>query len=190
MAVSLAALFIAMGGTSYAAVTLKANSVGSVQLKSNSVTSSKVKNGSLLATDFLAGQLPKGPAGATGATGATGPAGPTGSTGAAGPTGATGAAGPAGSAVAYASVNKDGSIAFSKGTISVTHPAAGTYCVTAAAGKVAVGTLDTDGGADTIYIAQGGLQGCPNSANFGVEVGAGAGATITDADNNFTILVG
>src|ERR671925_438088 len=76
------ALTVALGGTSYAAVTLPRASVGTAQLKKNAVVSSKVKNRSLLAVDFKRGQLPRGaqgpqgPAGATGATGATGPIGP------------------------------------------------------------------------------------------------------------------
>jgi hypothetical protein len=82
------ALVVALGGTSYAAVTLPKNSVGSAQIKrngvassdirGNAVTSAKVKNGSLLATDFKAGQIPagkQGPAGAAGAAGGTGAAG-------------------------------------------------------------------------------------------------------------------
>jgi hypothetical protein len=73
--VSSLALFLALGGVSYAAATLPKNSVGSKQIKSNAVTSSKVKNGSLLGKDFKAGQLPKG------ATGPQGPQGPKGDTG-------------------------------------------------------------------------------------------------------------
>src|SRR5581483_2402945 len=42
------ALAVALGGTSYAAVSLPANSVGTAQLKNDAVTSLKVKNGSLL----------------------------------------------------------------------------------------------------------------------------------------------
>jgi len=60
------ALVVALGGTSYAAIKLPANSVGPKQIKSNAVTSGKVKNGSLRSQDFKAGQIP---AGATGATG-------------------------------------------------------------------------------------------------------------------------
>ena len=72
------ALIVALGGTSYAAISLPANSVGSKQLKKRSVTNSKlrpnavtsatVRNGSLRAKDFKAGQLPAGPAGPAGAT--------------------------------------------------------------------------------------------------------------------------
>lgn len=86
------ALVVALGGTSYAAITLPRNSVGSKQIKSNAVSSSKVKDGSLRAKDFKASDAPKGPkgdTGATGATGATGPQGAKGDTGAAGVSGAT-----------------------------------------------------------------------------------------------------
>jgi hypothetical protein len=57
---ALLALFVALGGTSYAATNLPANSVGSRQLKSSSVNSSKVRDRSLLANDFQRGQLPRG----------------------------------------------------------------------------------------------------------------------------------
>jgi hypothetical protein len=69
------ALFVALGGSAYAAIKLPANSVGTVQLRDNAVVSSKVANGSLLAADFKAGQLPAGPAGPAGPTGPAGPAG-------------------------------------------------------------------------------------------------------------------
>jgi hypothetical protein len=81
--VAVLALVVAMGGTSYAALSIGRNSVGSKQLRSNAVKSAKVKNGSLLARDFKAGQLP---AGAPGATGAAGPQGVAGPQGEAGPT--------------------------------------------------------------------------------------------------------
>lgn len=93
------ALFVALGGTGYAAATLPARSVGAKQLRSNAVTSAKVKDRSLLAKDFKAGQLPTGargpagatgPAGAAGAQGAPGPTGPKGDTGAKGDTGVAG----------------------------------------------------------------------------------------------------
>ena len=50
MAVALAALFVAMGGTSYAAFSLPKNSVGSKQLKKNAVTTSKIKKGAVTAS--------------------------------------------------------------------------------------------------------------------------------------------
>src|SRR4051812_36764296 len=83
--VALLALFIALGGTSYAAVRLPAKSVGTKQLKSNAVTSAKVKNSSLKAKDFAPGEIPSGPAGPAGLQGGVGPQGPRGQEGARGP---------------------------------------------------------------------------------------------------------
>jgi hypothetical protein len=82
--IAMLALFVAMGGTGYAALSLPKNSVGSKQIKKNAVTSTKVKNGSLKAGDFKAGSLPAGPAGPVG------PVGPVGATGATGATGTFG----------------------------------------------------------------------------------------------------
>ena len=44
MLVACIALFVALGGTSYAAIVLPANSVGTKQIKNNAVTAAKVKN--------------------------------------------------------------------------------------------------------------------------------------------------
>jgi len=66
------ALFIALGGTSYAAITIPRNSVGAAQLRTNAVTSAKVKDHSLLSKDFKAGELPAGPKGDTGPAGKDG----------------------------------------------------------------------------------------------------------------------
>jgi hypothetical protein len=97
------ALFVALGGTSYAATSLSARSVGTRQLRDQAVrtskladgavNSAKVQNHSLLASDFQAGQLPPGSAGARGATGLAGPQGLKGDTGAPGAKGDTGAPG-------------------------------------------------------------------------------------------------
>jgi hypothetical protein len=51
MVVALFALFVAMGGASYAAFKVPKNSVGSKQIKANAVTGGKVKNGSLTGAD-------------------------------------------------------------------------------------------------------------------------------------------
>jgi Collagen triple helix repeat (20 copies) len=137
------ALFIALGGSSYAALKLPKNSVGSEQIKPDSVTSAKVKGGSLRASDFLGtersrlrgGRGATGPAGPRGATGARGPAGPRGATGA---RGLTGARGPVGTARAYVTVGAETgqppiftamfpTPAFG----SVTRTATGVYCVVA-----------------------------------------------------------
>ena len=72
MVVASIALIVAMGGTSYAAIKLPANSVGTKQLKKNAVTGAKVKNGSLAAGDFKASSLPRGPQGLQGPQGIQG----------------------------------------------------------------------------------------------------------------------
>jgi hypothetical protein len=91
MMVALVALFVAMGGVSYAAL-LAPNSVGPKQLKKNAVRSAKVKDGSLKAVDFAAGQLPAGPKGDQG------------------PKGEKGERGPAGVAAAYARIGATGTL--------------------------------------------------------------------------------
>ena len=58
--IALLALFIALGGTSYAVTALPKNSVGTQQLKKNAVTGEKVKAGSLDTSDFKTGTLLKG----------------------------------------------------------------------------------------------------------------------------------
>jgi hypothetical protein len=133
------AVFLALGGTSYAAATgsigsraIKNNSVRSKDVRNKtirsrdmhrgSVTSRVVKNGSLLSGDFKAGELLAGP------TGPTGPAGPT------GPTGGRGAVG---TARGYAHVLPAGPTldpAFRKNFTAVTRVAPGQYCLTPAAG--------------------------------------------------------
>ena len=84
--VGFVALFIVLGGVSYAAVTLPAGSVGSKQIKKDAVNSIKVKNNSLMADDFKAGQIPAGPKGEQGPKGEKGPKGEQGSKGEPGPT--------------------------------------------------------------------------------------------------------
>jgi hypothetical protein len=94
-AIAYAALFVALGGTSYAAVRLPAGSVGSTELHSGAVTKTKLHRGAvtsaavqdhtLKAVDFARGQLtagPKGDKGDAGPKGEKGDPGPTlGSTG-------------------------------------------------------------------------------------------------------------
>ena len=95
------AFFMGLGGVSYAATAIPANSVGSTQLKDSSVTSPKIANATITSQklnagtiNFLKGQKgdpgskgetglqgPKGDGGATGATGNVGPKGDTGDPG-------------------------------------------------------------------------------------------------------------
>jgi hypothetical protein len=113
------ALAVALGGTSYAAVSLPRNSVGTAQLKNNAVTTAKVKNHSLLRVDFRAGQVPAG------RVGPPGPAGPAGPTGATGPTGTSGASASTLSAVLAA----NGSLSRSSGVQTTSKLGTGKYNV-------------------------------------------------------------
>ena len=86
---ALVALFIALGGSSYAALNLPKGSVGATQLRKNAVTSPKVKPGSLLLSDFRRSQRaglrgPQGPQGPPGLQGIRGEKGDTGAQGAPG----------------------------------------------------------------------------------------------------------
>jgi hypothetical protein len=90
--VSTMALFLALGGVSYAVVDLPARSVGRKELKRNSVVSRTVANRSLRRVDFAPNQLP---AGAQGPKGDSGPQGPRGPQGEQGPQGVQGPPGPA-----------------------------------------------------------------------------------------------
>jgi len=88
----LIALFVALGGTSYAAATvgsqdIQSRAVETRHLDRGAVTTAKVRNGSLLAADFRAGQLPGGPQGQPGPQGRAGPQGPAGDRGPQGPPG-------------------------------------------------------------------------------------------------------
>lgn len=94
--VAYVSLFVALGGTSVAAVTIAKNAVVSRSIKdgqvktadlgANAVTSAKVKAGSLLASDLKAGELPAA------VPGPQGPAGPPGVKGDPGTPGVNGAA--------------------------------------------------------------------------------------------------
>lgn len=75
------ALFIALGGPSYASTLLPRNSVGPAQLRSSSVGSSEIKNGAVHLAD-IASTTTKSLRGTTGAQGPQGPAGPAGAPGA------------------------------------------------------------------------------------------------------------
>jgi len=131
------ALILAMGGTSYAAISLPRNSVGTAQIRpaavktadlgASSVTSTKVKNHSLQAHDFAFGQIPAG---------AQGPVGPQGE---------------AGTAAAYARVLptgvSDGALAHNVVGGAVSHPSTGVYCIGGLMFKPrsAIATIDDHG---------------------------------------------
>jgi hypothetical protein len=78
------AVFIALGGTSYAVATLPRNSVGAKQIRSNAVGKSEVRTGAIGSSDLHNGSVSlrdlssKTRAALRGRRGATGPAGPPG----------------------------------------------------------------------------------------------------------------
>jgi hypothetical protein len=114
------ALFIALGGTSYAAAQVEPNSVGTREIKRravqtqdiaynavtasriapNAVNSDDIEDGSITAADINLRSFPPsvpGPRGETGAQGPQGPQGPEGPVGPEGPEGPEGPVGPSGS---------------------------------------------------------------------------------------------
>ena len=127
------ALFVALGGSSYAALNLPPNSVGSEQ----------VKPGSLRASDFKASERSRlrGRRGRVGKTGPDGPRGATGARGATGPRGSTGTRGPAGApgtVRAYATITAATGVqpfftamAPNLAFGSVARTSTGTYCLAA-----------------------------------------------------------
>jgi hypothetical protein len=124
--IALLALFLALGGTTYAAST--------ALIGKNTVASPQVVNGSLGTKDLSkrARAALKGNRGLRGFTGAQGAQGAKGATGA---QGIQGIQGPAGTAVAYATVLAGGTIDTSAGTqaknladANISHPATGIYC--------------------------------------------------------------
>ena len=140
------ALFVALGGSSYAAVSLKRNSVKAEHIARNAITTPKVKDGSLLIRDFAAGQIPAG------AKGEKGEKGDRGEQGAGGTPGADGAPG---TARAYGRVSSCGSglctITRNKGIAYAFNVGTGTYCVgvtgiTPADSVAIVSPTDTVGG--------------------------------------------
>ena len=148
MVVALVALFVSLGGSSYAALRLAKNSVGTRQLKKgavtgaklhpNAVTSKKVKDHSLLAKDFKAGQLPAGPQGPKGDPGVQGPAGPS--------------AGPAGGDLSGSYPNP----VIAPGVVTNAKLANPTVTVTAGTGLTGGGSIAL-GGQGTVSVADGGI---------------------------------
>lgn len=149
LVVSIISLFVALGGTGYAALTItganikdssvttadvRNNSLSGADIRNGSVTTKDVRDGSLLGADFRSGQLPAGPQGPQGATGPAGPkgeAGPQGGTGPAGQNGTSGASGAPGTARAYAYVLLTGALSTTKrkNVVATTRASIGTYCV-------------------------------------------------------------
>ena len=142
--ISLAALFVALSGTSFAAIVLAPK---------NTVNSGSVINGSLEKVDLskkavaaLKGNRGRpgatGPRGATGPQGAPGEQGPAGPSGAAGPAGPSGASGPAGIAT----------VTTATGNAATMCPAGGGGCeVNSSTATCAPGTVVIGGGWESAF---------------------------------------
>ena len=128
--VATVALFAALCGSSYAAVTITGKQVRDGSLSGRdvhnaSLTSQDVRDASLLASDFKAGQLAAGP---------QGPKGDPGPRGEPGPQGPAGERGPAGTARAFAQFSTEGELEAGKG-LSIPGGGDGIYCVVPDAGS-------------------------------------------------------
>jgi Collagen triple helix repeat (20 copies) len=150
---ALLALFLALGGTSFAAsnALLPRNSVGTTQVINGSLQTSDLSKGALKALKGNTG--PRGPAGAQGAQGAQGSPGATGAQGVQGPPGATGAQGvqgaPGQSATKlFVAMDADGTLTKNSGATLATRAGAGVY-------RIAFNTDITN----CVYLATGGEDG-------------------------------
>lgn len=153
--IALLALFVALGGTTYAATALPKNSVGTQQLKKGAVTKAKINKKTI--RQLKGNRGPAGPQGATGAqgpTGATGPQGPQGAQGPQGPPGPVGTVATladerfslmwtSGTTVMHAAIRGDGSIRDTNDPgLVVTKVGTGAYCIQATSpNEGAVGVL-------------------------------------------------
>jgi hypothetical protein len=132
------ALFIALGGSSYAAITITGKNV-----KNESLTTKDIKNRSLLNKDFKAGQVPKG------ARGPAGPQGVTGTAGVQGPAGAKGETGPTGPAPSTATFVQGG------GTLSAFTVTLGNSCPANGRNYTAISHPSIDGKPNAILVLTG-----------------------------------
>lgn len=148
-AIGLLALFIALGGTTYAATALPKNSVGTKQLKKGAVTKAKINKKTITQ---LKGNV--GPAGPAGPAGPTGPQGPQGIQGPPGPVNTVATLADhrfaimwtSGTAAKYAAIRGDASIRDTNDAgLVVTKVGVGAYCIQATSpNEGAVGVLQDD----------------------------------------------
>ena len=161
------ALFIALGGVSYATIQLEQGSVASREIKDRSVKPIDLANSAKplstaklrdvvtdVITDPASGVLitvksekgdkgdpgERGPQGEQGPQGSAGTNGNPGAKGDPGQTGSTGPQGPAGTAAAYGHIAADGS--GSPNGVSYTHPGLGVYCMALGSASSLVVTPD------------------------------------------------
>jgi hypothetical protein len=157
--VGLLALFLALGGTSYAAVKLPRNSVGTAQIKSHAVTTSKLSTATVKALK-----------GAKGDPGATGPAGANGAKGDPGAP-ATFSAGVSGLSVSSGPATGNDVLQ----PVTVTLKSAGSVLVVAT-----MGINGTCGGGGCTFQLGAAVDGVPVTG-ASISASAGAGSPFTKA---------
>jgi hypothetical protein len=188
--ISVVALFVALGGTTYAATGLPANSVGTKQLKNAAVTRSKISASTLTAL--------KGKRGPQGLQGVQGIQGIQGIQGLKGDKGDTGAPGNDGTARAWAVVDNVGNVSNSHNVTSVAVNGTGDYCVelnsavpNSSTGAVATPYFadDSTGGASFAHVEYDGPC-APNGVRVLTwSVSANTSLSLTPFDEGFVIAV-
>lgn len=163
------ALFIALGGTSYAAIQIPRNSVGATQLRAGAVASREIKDRSIRVTDIT-------PAARTSLRGKTGAAGPPGGQGPAGP-----------SATRYfAAVSAAGALVRGNATSGGSDGGVGGYIVGFSGSTSACAYSATLGTTDAGQIPAGRITVRDNAGRVGVNTFDAAG---NPADLPFHLIV-
>jgi hypothetical protein len=190
------ALFFALTGGAYAALTVTGKNV-----RDESLASRDVKNGSLLAKDFKAGQLPKGERGPQGIPGPQGSQGVQGQPGAQGPKGEQGPKGDQGEPATklFAFVREDGTLANGNGVTEVKRWEAGNYRVafdrdvSKCAVTASVGATNGAYAGNRIVSVNRALQSPGSAPNVGIRTqlldSIDAGPKFYDEDNDFSVTV-
>jgi collagen triple helix repeat protein len=195
-AIALLALFVALGGTSYATSRdwMPSNSVGTAQIRDDSVTRAKIahhsitsiliKPGSLVASDFAAGQLASGLQGSPGPAGPTGASGPKGDTGPQGSTGATGPKGDKGDPGAIARITvRTGEVTVPVGAVGyVTANCHPNERASGGGTSWSLASGENGEGLTTISLT-------PSAGSSGVTAYVGRGENRTSAPHQFTVHV-
>lgn len=191
--VSLLALFVALGGTTYAATSFPANSVGTKQLKKNAVTAAKIKKGAIVASKVNpAGLTVPEAIHAKSADSATSAVHATSATSATSATNATNAA--SAQPVAFAHVSSSGVLdsVDSKNVTGVTRLGPSGYCLTGIPFAVRGGQATTDENDSNYDFAQFALGDAGGNCPAGTKawVVTLSAASIQEAAGFFVVLYG
>jgi hypothetical protein len=182
---ALMALFVALGGTAYAAVKLPRNSVGATQIKKNGVRASEVragavgtsevKNGSLRLRDFRASEVP---------VGQQGPQGERGPAGEKGTDGTDGAPGAPGTAQAFARVQANATL--QPNVAGFPPQNKGAFLISEGEGGAAVGTycFDTEFRPASAVVTLDNADAAAADRNLIASVAIGRGEDLGDCPAN------